>query len=743
MNISQTIQPRLRSLLAAALAAALAFPALPQQPATAQNQQFDSSQDPGFVLKTESDLVLTNIVVRDSKTGEPVRGLKQSDFTILENGKPQRISSFDFESVEMAKPLDEATISGLAQSIRNHTQTSQEREEELRNHRLIVFFFDLTSMQPEDIDRAVESAHTFLETKMQPADLIALVSLDTSLKVDQDFTSDKKALEDKIDAYNNTEGSAFAQGANADSNQVEDASGYTPDESEYNDVNTDRELFALREISKSLEKITEKKSLLYFSGGISRDGIENQASIRAAINAAVRANLSIYSLDTRGLQAVNVVGDASVGSLRGTSTYSGASLSQNMNANYDTQEVMASLSADTGGKAFLDSNDFAPAFAQIQKDSSAYYVLGFQPANPTRDGRFRKLTIKVNRPNVKLEYRPGYYAPADFKHSGQEDRERDLEDQLASDLPATDVAMYLDAWYFQTEENRFYVPVSLIVPGSQIPFSKNGKGNGKADADSGKATLDVLGEVIDEVKRPVGHIRETVKLAVDGQQQVRQKNIQYSTSFSLPAGKYHLKFVVRENESGHMGSFEADITLPDMRKNPLKLSSVVLASMRTPTKAQNPLAHDGQQYVPNLSHVFRQGQHLYLLYEVFDPTRAKGSSAAPVNNTQPGKPADKKAAKVVAKNQINLISSLELIQGSTKIFETPVVQATETNTAGRDAVSIQLDVPLDKLKPGTYIGQLNIIDDAGGSFAFPRFAVLIKEAEAATPPQPQSEKPAN
>ena len=89
----------------------------------------------------------------------------------------------------------------------------------------------------------------------------------------------------------------------ANSNQVEDTTGYTPDESEYNDINTDRELFALRAISKSLEKITEKKSLLYFSGGISRDGIENQASLRAAINAAVRANLAIYSVDTRGLQA--------------------------------------------------------------------------------------------------------------------------------------------------------------------------------------------------------------------------------------------------------------------------------------------------------------------------------------------------------------------------------------------------------------------------------------------------------
>src|SRR6202000_3077653 len=180
-------------------------------------------------------------------------------------------------------------------------------------------------------------------------DLVALVSLDTGLKVDQDFTSDKDLLIGKVGVYNGTEGSAFAQGANANSNQVEDASGYTPDESEYNDINTDRELFALKAISQSLEKINQKKSLLYFSGGLSRDGIENQASLRSAINAAVRANLSIYSLDTRGLQAVSPLGDASTGSLRGSGAFNGAALTSNFQGNFASQEVMGTLSSDTGG----------------------------------------------------------------------------------------------------------------------------------------------------------------------------------------------------------------------------------------------------------------------------------------------------------------------------------------------------------------------------------------------------------
>jgi hypothetical protein len=171
-----------------------------------------------------------------------------------------------------------------------------------------------------------------------------------------------------------------------------------------------------------------------------------------------------------------------------------------------------------------------------------------------------------------------------------------------------------------------------------------------------------------------------------------------------------------------MGSFEAEITLPEMKKAPLKMSSILLASSRQPSKKDTPLVRAGQEYVPNISHVFRQDQHLYLLYEIYAPAREKLAEGQP-KGTKPG---------------INLLSSLELIQGSTKVYETPLVQAKTVNVEGRDAVAIELDVPLAGLKPGQYICQLNVIDDAQGSFAFPRFAVLVREPVPAAPvPAPQ------
>ena len=467
------------------------------QLAPAQNS--NGAQQDSYVFKANAELVLTNVVVRDAKTGEFVRGLKQSDFIVLENGKPQQISSFDFQSVDMAKPLNEATISGLAAGVNGPGTKAAvvAKPEDLSNHRLIVMFFDLTSMQPEDLDRCVKAARDFLSNKMQPADLVALVSLDQTLKVDQDFTSDKAALANEVGIYNGTEGQGFAEGATANSNQVEDTTGYTPDESEYNDLNTDRELFALRAISKSLEKITEEEiAAVFLRRHLAGRHRESGVAARGCQFGGAGESLDLQRGHARTCRRFRRWEMLRREVFAGPAHSMAARCMNNMNANFASQEVMATLSSDTGGKAFFDSNDFAPAFAQVQRDTSAYYAIGFHSTNPARDGKYRNLTIKINRPGVKLEYRPGYYAPADFKHSGREDRERELEEQLASDLPATDMAVYLDAMYFRLDENRFFVPVSLIVPGSQIPFVKGG--------DKDKATLDIIGEVIDEVKRPIG-----------------------------------------------------------------------------------------------------------------------------------------------------------------------------------------------------------------------------------------------
>ncbi len=714
-SLRMTVHFGLRKAVAGALAAMmLCAPVL----ANAQDQTAPAP----FTIKVQSDIVLTNVVVRDKKTGQVVKDLKSSDFTILENGKPQKIASFDYQNIDQAAVLNEKTVTGktsVADMLNNNFAADAGA---LRDHRLIVMFFDLSSMQPEDTDRAVEAAQDYINKKMQPADLVALVSMATGLSVDQDFTADKTALLRGVGRYNGSEGSGFANGLTGDSaGTADDASSYTADDTEYNSLNTDRELFAVRDIAKALGHVDQRKSLLYFSGGLTRNGIENQASMRAATNEAVKANMAIYSVDARGLEALPPVGNASTGSLRGTAAYSGAAMQSNLSNNFASQETLATLSADTGGKAFFDSNDFAPAFQQIQHDTEAYYIVGFHSTNTAKDGTFRHLTVKLNRSDVKLDYRPGYYAQADFQHSKTDDRELQLTEQLRSDLPATDVAVYLQALYFRTQNNEFFVPVSLIVPGSQIPFVTNGNRD--------KATIDVIGQVKNAQGIIVGNARDTVKLALDQNQQVKRKNIQYSTGFSLAPGRYHLKFVVRENQTGAMGSFETDLQVPDLKKTPLKLSSIVLASQRAPNtdkRSISPLVRDGFEWIPNLPHVFRQDQHLYFLYEVYDPSRVKAAGDAP----KPPPPAGMTRRE---SGSVRVLTSIEFLSGGVKVYETPLVEAKTVNILDRNAVEFQFDVAAAQLKPGSYICQVNVIDDAGGSFTFPRLALQVQPGAALAP----------
>src|SRR5260370_259315 len=308
-----------------------------------------------------------------------------------------------------------------------------------------------------------------------------------------------------------------------------------------------------------------------------------------------------------------------------------------------------------------------------------------------------------------------------------------MADELASELPNTDVALYMAATYIGLADGRFYVLVALVVPGSQIPFTKGG--------DKDKASLDIIGEVLDELKRPVGSVRETVKLSLDVSQEVRRKNVQYGTGFILPSGKYRFKFVVRENQSGRLGSFETEFIVPDIKKAPLKMSSVVLASQRQPStrKTQNPLVRDGSELVPNIAHVFTSDQHLYIFYEVYDPARDKGlepgspERAANAGVSEQPNAKDKEKAGQV-KNSIHLLTSIVFFNGKVKTYETPLVEARQLNAAERKAAVFQFDVPLNQLKPSLYTCQVNVIDDAGGTFSFPRLPLLVREKTATPSP---------
>jgi VWFA-related protein len=706
-------------------------------------------QQPQYRVHVTSELVLVNVVVRDKK-GNLVRDLKKDDFTLLEDGKRQAISSFDFENVDELKTAGavEATVSGTAPDGALLRPAEKTAVLDARDRRLMLLFFDFSGMDPEQIDRSVDAAKKFVQTRMQPADLIALVSLATNMRVDLDFTDDKTKVLSALTSYTSGQGQGFDNGATGSAEGGAETGGaFTADDTDYNTFNADRKLLALQAIMQSLGKISQKKAIIYFSNGISQNGVDNQSALRAATASAVKANVSIYPVDIRGLQAFPPGGEAQNASLHGQSAYNGAAVLNDLSSNAATQETLSTLASDTGGKAFFDSNDFSAVFSQVQKDSSAYYVLGFTSTNALKDGRFRHLKVQLNRQDVKLDYRSGYYAGRDFEHLNRADREQQIQDELASELSQTDVAVYAGAAYFRQDDTHYYLSVSLVIPGSQIPFVQA--------KDKDNATIDVIGEVRADGKFAVGHLRDTVKLALDSAQQVRRKNVQYNTGFLLAPGSYHLKFVVRENQTGRMGSFETDVQIPDLRKTPLRMSSVVLSSQRVPADAKktsgpHPLVQDQTELVPNITHVFTQDQHLYLQYEVYDAARGKnpatpsGASGAANSATNPSAADASKApssaneaAKAppskAARDSVRVFTSIEFLQGNAKIYESKPIVANEVTAPDRKAVIFQIDLPLQTLKPGFYVCQVNVVDDVAGNFAFPRSPILVKEPAQLSP----------
>ncbi len=173
-----------------------------------------------------------------------------------------------------------------------------------------------------------------------------------------------------------------------------------------------------------------------------------------------------------------------------------------LDSNFSSQETLGTLASDTGGKLFVDSNDFGPAFQQVQHDTEAYYIIGFRSTNARAR---RQLSPPHHLRSSTIPRRSSSTArattrPPTSSTRRHEDRELQLTEQMRSDVPATDVAVYLQALYFRLDDNRFYIPISLVIPGSQI--------HATTVKDKDKATIDILGQVKNAQGIAVGQVRD-------------------------------------------------------------------------------------------------------------------------------------------------------------------------------------------------------------------------------------------
>ena len=662
-------------------------------------QQPPQQQRPTF--RSGRDLVSVDLVVRD-RSGNIVKGLTAADFEVREDGKPQNISGFSFQEISDAAAAPagatdllagvEERMAESAAAVSPKPMTSQD----VAGRRLMVLLFDTSSMQPEDVQRAVDSASKYVAEQMSAADLIAVATVSTTLDVLTDFTGDRAKVAETLTRLGYAEGTATppAEASTAATDEIEAAAeAVTAETSDVDMFNNDVRLRALRTLADALAPLEQKKAILYFSAGMERTGQDNQVELRSTINSAVLAHVSIYPVDTRGLQAVVPGGDARQASGRGQALFSGRGVAQQFSRLAASQDTLTSLAADTGGRAFTDTNDFGEAFMRVRRDMSAYYLIGYSSTNPEKDGRYRRIQVRVKRDGLRVEARAGYFAERDFQHTNRGDRETQLQEQLFSPVSSTDLPVMVTGGFFRLAADRYYVPISVGVPGYAVPVKSEKEG----------VSLDILGLVTDEQGRPVGRMRETLKFPPVTGTTLSGKQVLYQSGVTLPPGRFGVKVIVRENATGKIGSFESALAVPELKQATVKVSSVMLSTQlqAAPKGRQtNPLVRDGIQLIPNLTHVVSKDQKLLFYYEVYEPAEVEGAP--------------------------HLRTSLAFYRGKVKVFETPVVERAAIDAADRKAAIFQFEIPAGSFKPGLYACQINIIDAAAGRFAFPRLAFYVR-----------------
>lgn len=683
------------------------------------------SPQQAFILRSTTNEVLVDVRVYD-KAGKPVTDLKPSDFRVTEDGVPQTIRDFSLEDVEkLAQATGENEKTQVIDLAKLPPQVNAEQV--LQDHRLLVFFFDMSSMQPDELMRALKASGDFVTNHMTPADLIAVVTYSASLRVTQDFTNNRDSLKKALRAIllgdqsstlatNGAIGEAGGTDANGMEIVTQDVSdAFTPDETEFNIFNTDEKLAAIESLATMLRSVPGRKSVIHFSSGITRTGQENQATLRAATDAANQADVSLYTMDARGLAALPPGGDASASSPSGTAIYSGSAVASQVSSLQGSRETLAALSADTGGRTFYDLNDFAPAFEEVQRENSSYYLLGYSPTNTHTDGRFRHIRVEVARPGLKVQARPGYFAPKNFRQFNRQEKEVQLEQVMDLDVPFVDLPFVVETAYFRRPDKKFTVVLAAKIPGSQVAFMKK---SGKHETE-----FDFAWKITDAQNHTAGALRDTlpVRLTNDTYDEIIGSNLFYEGEVILPSGKYSLKAVVRENESGKIGTFETPIVVPDVADASLGLSSVVLSNevkssddldrAHVTRDKNSPLQVGNRSILPSVTRVFRTNQMLSVYLESYagKSVTATGPSASPS-------------------------VALVFFRRGRKFAEAGPFPGKLEKSSDRKT-SYFAQIPLDKFPRGTYTLQVNVLAPAVERVAFARVPMAI------VPPPPRSLPP--
>jgi len=643
-----------------------------------------SRQNPAVTFKVEINYVEVDAVVMD-REGRFVADLAREDFEVFEDGKRQSVASFGLIDIPLEKP--DAPL--FAPRAAEPDVATNERP---FDGRVYVLVLDDLHTEAGRTPLVRAAARRFIETQMGANDVAAIITI-RGTAASQEFTANKRLLAAAIDRFS---GKSLRS---ATLNRVDDyyltrgtPGAQTPRDIEEHEraFNARSTLVAIKNISDFMANVRgRRKALVLFSEGIDYDIMDvfnnmSASDVRQetyeAIAAATRANVSIYGVDARGLTAFPGLA-AEVGGFpmdADPALNLGAEGMQNeLRVSQDSLRV---LSDETGGFAAVNSNDFASVFERIRADNSRYYVLGYYPTNDRRDGRLRKIEVRVNRPGLTVRSRKGYVAPRGKAPAGppvetKEGTSLALKETLSSPLAIAGLRLTAAAVPFKGAGGKGSVLVVVQPDGRDLRFTeKNGRYEGE---------LELSAIAIDKDGKVREGVRQLLKMPLKPEsfKMVARQGIRLLIRMELAPGQYQLRVGALDKGSGRTGSVHYDLEVPRFAEGPLTISGLAITSSRAGA-VPTPTAEDDEirkmlPGPPTVSREFSRGEELALLAEVYD-----NETATP--------------------HRVDITTTLRGDDGR-EVFRHQDERATSELQGGSGGFGYTARVPLKDVQPGLYL----------------------------------------
>ena len=569
-----------------------------------------SPPTPEVTFKVEVNYVEEDVRVVD-RDGNFVRGLKQEDFQVLEDGKPQKVQTFGMVDIPNTRPRKPLYLGPNAMPIEPDVAVNKQ----VLDGRLYLIVLDDYHVAPLRSQNVRNLARRFVLEKLGPDDQAAVVVTSGLTRASQDFTQNRRLLVEAIDNFVGQKLPSSAVERNEKMSRAMDASGRPTDDAGdvisvdpsnrfvADDRATER-MFQTRQALNSLRSIAEwmsaiqgrRKAIIYLSEGVdynlfdiftgsdpSNFNFENYNMVQSetwdTVSAASRSNVQIYPVDPRGLTTMGQE-DIEIGGLAaGAYGLGPKQLQQEL---MTSQQNLRQLAEETGGVAFVGRNDFDAAFDRIVQENSSYYVLGYYSTNERRDGRMRNITVRVaGYPEAQVTYRKRYAAPrgrapkntaAGKPLDPSKTLTAELVSTMASPLPKTGIQLRVTAIAKKGAGKNSDVEVLIDTLGRDLTFSeKNGTFNNRLSLSVGvfnKQGKSVFTERpdVDLNLRPESHVRVT------------EHGVRLLRHLSLPPGRYQLRVAAQDSGKLRQGSAHFDLDVPDFTRNPIALSGVAIAA---------------------------------------------------------------------------------------------------------------------------------------------------------------------